>query len=395
MGQGTVTKVTRKSWFSRIGDSIKGILFGLLLFLASFPLLWWNEGRAVTTYKSLQEGASSVVSISADQVDPEKENHLVHLTGKAITDEILNDTTFGVSVNAIKLQRSVEMYQWRERKTTRTENRVGGSTETVETFSYEKTWSSSLIDSSRFENPTGHQNPGSFPHPSTTFTARNVTVGAFRLNPALIANISNFRSLEMTDTDDVPAPLQERTTLHNGGYYIGANPADPQIGDLRISFRVVEPTAVSLIARQVGDSFSPYQTQAGRDLQMLSVGVHTAEAMFEQAQASNVRTTWILRFVGFALMSIGLGMVFNVLKVVADVLPILGKIVGTGVSLITSLISAVLSLLTIAIAWIYYRPLLGISLLIVGFAIMVFVIMKIKGAKPVQPTGSEAVPSEG
>ncbi len=385
MGQGTVTRVTRQSWLSRIGGAIKGIVFGVILFLVSFPLLWWNEGRAVTTYKSLQEGAAAVISVSADHVDPANENQLVHLTGKAVTDDVLTDNQFGVSANAIKLNRQVEMYQWREQKTTRTENRVGGGTETTETFSYEKTWSSSHIDSSRFENPTGHQNPGALPYQSTTYTAQNVTVGEFRLNPTLIASISNFSPLEMTDTENLPPALQERTTLHNGGYYVGTNPANPQIGDLRISFRVAQPTDVSLIARQTGNTFSPYQTQAGRALQMLSVGAHTSEAMFEQAQASNVRLTWILRFVGFALMSMGLGMVFNVLKVVADVLPMLGKIVGAGLSLITSLISAVLSLLTIAIAWIYYRPLLGISLLVIGIVIATLAIMKIKAAKPVEP----------
>ena len=35
------------SWFSRIIESIKGVLIGLLLFLISVPLLFWNEGRAV------------------------------------------------------------------------------------------------------------------------------------------------------------------------------------------------------------------------------------------------------------------------------------------------------------------------------------------------------------
>jgi len=51
---------SRTRWFSRIGESIKGLLFGGVLFLGSFPLIWWNEGRAVQTYESLQEGRGAL-----------------------------------------------------------------------------------------------------------------------------------------------------------------------------------------------------------------------------------------------------------------------------------------------------------------------------------------------
>ena len=39
------TEVTRKGYGTRIGESITGILFGLILFIASFVLIFWNEGR--------------------------------------------------------------------------------------------------------------------------------------------------------------------------------------------------------------------------------------------------------------------------------------------------------------------------------------------------------------
>ena len=43
------TEVTSQNWFSRIGESIKGILFGIVIIPLMIILLWWNEGRAVTT----------------------------------------------------------------------------------------------------------------------------------------------------------------------------------------------------------------------------------------------------------------------------------------------------------------------------------------------------------
>lgn len=59
------TEVTSQSWFGRIGGAIKGILFGFILILAGIVLLFWNEGRAVTTHKTLVESQNMVKSIDA------------------------------------------------------------------------------------------------------------------------------------------------------------------------------------------------------------------------------------------------------------------------------------------------------------------------------------------
>src|SRR5436190_1615354 len=53
---GSYTVTSSESWFGRIMSSIKSVLVGLVLFLAAFPLLFWNEGNAVRTAKSLEEG---------------------------------------------------------------------------------------------------------------------------------------------------------------------------------------------------------------------------------------------------------------------------------------------------------------------------------------------------
>ncbi|MCI5157840.1 MAG: hypothetical protein D3906_05255, partial [Candidatus Electrothrix sp. AUS1_2] len=83
MSDDSYTEVTSESWFGRIGGAIKGIIFGFILFLIAFPLLFWNEGRAVKTYKSLKEVSGAVISVLADQVDPNNEGKLVHLSGRA------------------------------------------------------------------------------------------------------------------------------------------------------------------------------------------------------------------------------------------------------------------------------------------------------------------------
>jgi hypothetical protein len=168
--------------------------------------------------------------------------------------------------------------------------------------------------------------------------------------------------------------------VHAEGFYIGADPASPQIGDTRIHFMVAKPTEVSVIAKQAGHTFEPYGTKAGGTIELLQTGVHTAEEMIQSAQESNKMLTWLLRLLGFILMLVGLNMILKPLSVIADVLPILGTIVGAGTGIIAFLLAAVLSLLTIAIAWIVYRPLLGIILLVVAVGLVLAVRGKLKSA---------------
>ena len=60
-----VTETTTVSWGSRLSGSIKGVLFGILLFIVGFPVLFKNEGRAVTATKTNEEGAATVVEATA------------------------------------------------------------------------------------------------------------------------------------------------------------------------------------------------------------------------------------------------------------------------------------------------------------------------------------------
>ncbi|MFT6703238.1 MAG: hypothetical protein ACJAUM_003120, partial [Pseudomonadales bacterium] len=99
-------------------------------------------------------------------------------------------------------------------------------------------------------------------------------------------------------------------------------------------------------------------------------GFISQESMFQTALESNAFLTWMIRIIGLLIMTIGLSMILKPLSVLADVLPILGNIIETGAGFIAFLISLCLTILTIAIAWLFFRPLIGASLiLIAGFVI--------------------------
>lgn len=373
------THTSSQSWFSRIGGAFKGILVGIVFVFVAFLLLFWNEGRSVRRHKALEEGGGAVVSVAADQVAASNDGKLVHLTGRATTEETLRDPDFAVSENALRIRRTVEMYQWEESSHSETKKKLGGGTETVTTYSYDMGWAEGVVDSSRFEHPEGHENPAFPAYESWEGMAETVTVGAFRLPPSTVGRIDLWQEL---DAREAALPGIDGIERQGGGFYIGIDPAQPQLGDLRIRFDVVRPTEISLVARQVGSSFEPYRTSNGGTIDLLHVGTRSAEAMFQAAQAANKGLTWFLRALGFFLMFLGLRMIFSPLEVLADVVPLFGRIVGAGTGLISFLIAAVCSFLTIAVAWIVYRPLLGVLLLAVAGGLIYLLVGKMRKATP-------------
>lgn len=363
-----ITTTAEQSWFSRIGAAIKGVVIGGALFLVSFPLLFWNEGRAVKTYRALREGAGAVVEADAAAVSPAQEGKLVHVTGRASAAGALADEEFGVTApGALRLRRKVEMYQWREKNDSKSEKNLGGSKTTTTTTTYEKTWSETRIDSASFKSAADHANPGEFPVAAKEFRAE-VTLGARALTAAQVAEIPATTPVAAPSPDalKLPETLKAKATAAPGFVYLGKNAAAPEIGDVRVSFVGANATDISVLAAQTGATFAPYATSNGRTIAMVKVGVLPAATMFAEAEAANAGLTWALRVIGFLLMGFGLSMILRPLAVLADVLPFLGDLVEIGLGFIAFGAAAALSLVTIAVAWILYRPVLAVALLVIA-----------------------------
>ncbi len=169
----------------------------------------------------------------------------------------------------------------------------------------------------------------------------------------------------------------------SSGFYFGQDPNSPQVGDLRMTYRVVLPAEISIVARQVGAGFEPYKAWAGGSIELLSMGIHAADTMFQGAKQSNTIMTWILRLAGFVLMAIGANMLLAPLVVLADVVLAIGSLIGAGTMIISTLLLAALSFVTIAIAWFVYRPVLALSLIAGAVVIGVLLVRKLKKAAPV------------
>jgi hypothetical protein len=383
MAQDTYTEVTTQSWFSRIRNSFTGALLGLLLFGASFFVLWHNEGRAVKTAAALREVQQSVIVLAGPEVATENEGKLIYLNGTAKTGERVTDGMLGITVNAVKLLREAEMYQWVESSKSQTREKLGGAKETVTTYTYETKWSGTPQDSTGFKKQEGHANPA-MAYLNTTIAAKNVSLGSFLLSAELIDKINSTESLALQDTDlaAIPAGIRSKTRLDGGYLYIGnqrnVEPTAPKVGDYRIRYRIVPAEiTLSIIAKQITNTFEPYRAKNGRFIELLETGTVSADLMVENAQKSNQLVTWLFRLLGFILMLVGLILFFKPLSTMGAVIPFLGGIVGAGTGLVAFLISVALSLSTIAVAWLFYRPVLAVILLLLA-VLSVFLLIRKK-----------------
>eukprot|EP00111_Clytia_hemisphaerica_P021291 TCONS_00062672-protein len=352
-------------YFERVGSSMCGTIFGFILLVVAFPVLFYNEGRAVQTAKSLDEGLKQVNTLSpSNQIFGSNEGKLVHLTDRLKSSKALVDNDFGINIYYIALKRRVEMYQWVEHENKREYNE-GDRTRVETSYSYTKEWKEEMMKSSGFSQSTLYRNPGSKPLESQTIRSSLVHVAEFQLSQNLINKVSSFHPYKLTN---VPHPFKTVGEF----VYKSQDPYNPEVGDLRISFEVAgqshpsdqsQQDIVSIVAKQRGSSLTSYQTKAGDSLEMLYDGEKSAQEIFEAEHSFNTKLTWGIRFVGWLLMFISFQIITDVLRQIVSFIPIIREIVTLATTIIAFSMASSLTLVTVAIAWFYYRPLLSVTLI--------------------------------
>lgn len=387
-------KVTTTSYGSRLKNSLGGVGMGFIMIIAGIVLLFWNEGRTVKTTRMLKEAQGVCAELGdIQQIHSDLDGQMIHATGLASTDEVLSDNYFGVNANAVKLFRKVEYFQWVEHQSSQTRDKVGGGQETVTTYTYSKEWTSSPVNSSSFEDPQykGIANDVLLQLDDQSVQAQNVRFGAYRFPEGLVSQMNKREPLNVELDPEFSAYLEKQmhsnwdvaeseSFVHptNNVIYVGLNPNSPRVGDVRVTFEKVKPGEVSILAKVVGDTFENFTAKNGYTLMSLSDGAVSADNMFETEHKSNTMMAWVLRILGILLIYLGFKNIFNILVTLLKVLPFLSNIANLGVNLVCGVLAFVIGLVVIAIAWIVYRPVLGIILLVAAGALIWFLAKKNK-----------------
>lgn len=358
------------SWVDKFGTSFAVLVVAVAIFLGSFGLLLWNEYKTVEEVWRLNEGSRLVVSLNSDQPDSDTNGQLVHFTGRVNTDDVLSDEIFYISVNGVKLARVVEMYQWVE-ELNKPEDGKSDDKER-RSFTYVKAWSQKQIDSNRFRQLQGHTNPPMEIF-SSEYVANNVNVGGFVLSAPFVAQLNDYVDFPMTrETYAQIAPDMQQFKLHGTEFYKGVNPDMPEVGDVRVRYLIVKPgKLVSVIGMQNLDKLDVYHTDYS-SIKLMTDGKVDADTMLRrEVNARDVKLIWGIRFIGWFLIMVSIGMVLYSFNVLAHVLPLVGGLVGYNNYEMSFFLSLAFTLMTVATAWINYRPAFSGGLMVLGVSLII------------------------
>ncbi len=340
----TFETVTKQGYFQRISKSIGGVFFGIILFLASFGVLFWNEGRA--DYSKIAE--TSVPVQAESQPEAQMQGKFVSTTGKLTTDETIGDQMFLIPGNYLSLHRNSEMYAWEETSHSETQKNVGGSETTKTTYTYNKKWTSSPSSSSSFKKPQGHENPPKTIN-SETFKANNGKLGVFEVNVKSL-DLPGTENLTITKEMIFPEVFNQGINLVSGYLYKGSGSLEnPQIGDIRISYNALKSGVDGTIFAKIdGNKLVSFTNKDNKSMFRMLTG--DRESAIQQLKTEHKIWTWVLRGAGFIMMLAGLSMIFAPISVVLDFIPIFGSISRGLIGFVIFIVSFILSGLTILIS---------------------------------------------
>lgn len=193
--------------------------------------LWFGRAHLLALHlPSLASAPAGVLAVDAAHIDKANDGRRVRITGLLAADGPVRDAQLGVSATAAVLLRNVELYQWREH--------CAGSA-----CNYDTGWGAPA-DSRGFREAKGHENPPA-PFATAAFAAPGLKLGAFGVDAALLLAQHAPQTYPVSDAG-LPPNLAASFSAVNGALYAGGDPAQPQVGMLRVSYRVVPLGAATL-----------------------------------------------------------------------------------------------------------------------------------------------------
>ena len=432
------TSVSHRSFGDNLLESIKGFLIGLVLFVAAFPVLWWNEGCVDSA-----DIAKTAVVVKSDAAGSDGEGKLVAVTDKLAATELVGDPEMLAPGAYVELRRDVEMYAWIEKKESRTEKRLGGGSDVITTYTYKLDWTSSPASSDSFEHPEGHENHrldvrssvfhpalaqvGGFsfaageaklpPATSIDLTAEMVKVPAIAPPAPPPAPVTSAKAPpgkkplpvkapppkkpdpkqvepkpEDADTDAAaaadPAATAGPFRFVTSVLYRGADaPERPTPGDVRVTFKAVTPgKLVTLYGTRAGNSVLPFDFEGKERLFRVIEGTH--QQAIATLHGEYTTRLWGVRAAGFFMIWFGLALVIGPFNAVLDIVPFIGRSGRFLTGLVMFPVAAVLAGITIVVSAIAHSTvLLVITVVVFIGGIVAFVILRKNAAQKHQFDG--------
>jgi len=358
-----------------IGSSIKGVFVGIILFIVGIVVLWINEGRV--NVGKVSEKLS--VPINAEKTDISYNGKFVSATGTFKSEGDIGDSDYIKPGPYAVLHRNVEIYAWVEHTSTKTKKKIGGKTEKITTYKYTKEWTSNPSDSSSFKHPQGHENPQLTIKPAS-FYANSAKIGSYTIDLKTV-KLPSPQAISLTED----MLVEGAEGYIEGGYIFNGEGTlnNPYVGDIRISYTALPNTfsPATIFGKVEGSSIVPYLYKGKKKIYRLFRG--TRDEAVATMKTEHKIITWLLRILGFFLIWIGLNSLFGPIFALLDILPFLGNITRSFVSVVTFIVSLLLSIVIILVSMIAHNliALLVTITVIIGLFIFFFHRKKQKAIK--------------
>ena len=376
-----------------------------------------NEKNFLQTKVAYNEWAEIVQETISTEINSSLNGAEVHLYWETSSPaEALKDPIFGVTVDDLKLERNVSMYQWIEESEEHCTDNVWWSETCETTYSYTKWWKDYAVNSDNFYESAWHENPSTWKYESQEREKSPIMLGVYLLDSVFVNDLESYRSVNLSNQNIiVPEEYKineaasvetsenavennndsylygdwgENTKkdlakfhVNNDYIYVWNSETSPQVWDLKISFSSIKTWTISIVWQQNGDTLTSYTASNGKSIALLENWQVSAENMFMHAQQANKTMTWFLRCVLLLLMFAWFSMMLEFITTLAKVLPILSKIIGVWTGIIAFALTLVFGFLAIWISRLAVRPVVWISCLVVAVFGIIMLIRAKKNKK--------------
>ena len=323
----------------------QGVLLGIVLFLASFVVLYMNEGR--TDFSRIAKKAV-VIQADAPPNNTDAQGLLVSASGTVGTHETIGDDLYLKPGSYLQVQREVEMYSWVENSEETTTTKSDGSQTTETTYTYSNEWVGSPTKTEDFHEGVGHVNPPMSLNDLTT-SATEAWVEAYYF---VSGEIDLPTGKQVVLTADKLALTANATRANDTYVYVrnGTNGtyATPEIGDLRVGYRALPVSFEGTVfGRMDNQNLRPYVTKKGDTLYRAFEGSH--DQAVAQMHGEYKSALWAFRLIGFLMMWFGIWAFFGPLSSLMSFIPVVGGVGKAVIGFISFAVSFVLSAIAIVV----------------------------------------------
>lgn len=362
-----VTVTENISYGSRLKSALLGLIIWPILIIGSCILLWSNEYNSASTISNVNEWRKNINEASSNSINKELDWKFIHTSWQVIGEEI-SDSNFWITVSWAILDRKVEMYQWKEKSSTQTQENMWWSQTNTTTYTYIKEWSDEKIDSSWFNQVNWHENIKNWQYENTKIKSKVIKLWEYILSDSMSNLLQTNSKVIITNWN-----INNSTwiTSNSDFIYIWKDPLNPNIWDMKISFSYLPNNTVISVLWEQNTNWIIWDYKW--NLSRIEIWQKTSNEMFDNILIENKFLTWIIRLIGLFAMYFWFTLLFKILPTLWAFIPFIWNIIWFWTWIIAFLLTLVLGWLTIAIAWFSSRPMVSIVIIFILWIISFYI----------------------